>query len=265
MKRKKNGKPGLRLAIDVGNTETAVGLYSTDRSRGRATGTIRLPTDVDATPDLLESLLAIHLRGRRISEIVVSSVVPPLISTWVELAERNYSVRARVLDALSVPGIEIRIPRPEEAGIDRIVNAWMGHRRYKGPLVVVDMGTATTFDVVDAKGAYVGGIIAPGARLFPAALAQRTARLPHVALRRPKTAIGTTTRDALRSGAVYGHAAMVEGLLERVFAEMGSRRAVATGGLMDTVRPMLDQRFIAFDRSLTLDGIDAIARQMPRA
>lgn len=136
----------------------------------------------------------------------------------------------------------------------------MGFRRYQGPLVIVDMGTATTFDVVSDDGAYLGGIISPGAALFGESLARRTARLPRIDLTLPESVIGKTTVDALRAGTLLGHAAMVEGLLNRIESEIGARKIIATGGLMKSIRPILDHRITAFDPLLTLDGIAAIAR-----
>lgn len=223
---------------------------------------MRLPSDTRVTPDFLSSILAPHVEDLSFDAVVVSSVVPQLTAVWVDLAESRMESRAIVLEAARIPGIEVRIPRPDEAGVDRVVNSWMGFRRYGGPLVVVDMGTATTFDVVDADGAYLGGAIAPGVRLLADSLALRTARLPHIEIGPPLSVLGRTTVEALRSGIVLGHAAMVKGMLDRIDAELGPRKAIATGGLMSAVRPELDGRFHAFDASLTLDGIVAISTEI---
>lgn len=269
----------VNLAVDIGNTEMAIGVYRVGRAwRGRGSGRglrcnpgapperlgaiLRFPTESGITADGLFSLLHPHLAGREFFRVIVSSVVPHVVPAWTELAERHLGCAALLLEPGMIPGIRIGITRPEEAGIDRIVNAWMGFRRYGGRLVIVDMGTATTFDVVDARGAYRGGIIAPGVNLFADSLSRRTARLPRIGLEAPARAIGHSTLDALRSGVVLGHAAMVEGLLARVFNELGSKRAVATGGLMGSIRPMLEKKFLAFDATLTLDGIAAIAEEI---
>ncbi len=258
-------RPGShRLAVDIGNTETAIGVYAgsstaTDQVHLK---TIRLPSDDHVTPDFLYSILLPHIEDLSFDAVVVSSVVPQLTAVWTELAECRMESRTIVLEPARIPGIEIRIARPEEAGVDRIVNSWMGFRRYGGPLVIVDMGTATTFDVVDHDGAYLGGVIAPGVRLLAESLARRTAKLPRIEIEPPATVVGRTTKEALQSGIVLGHTAMVEGLLNRIDKELGTRRVVATGGLMNSVRPDLESRFHAFDASLTLDGIIAISAEM---
>jgi type III pantothenate kinase len=282
-------RSSFRLAVDIGNTEVAIGVYagrgpgssrgarrvrarSGSRSKPRkndfsaaASGlerVLRFSTEPGITSDGLFALLHPHLSGLRFETVIVSSVVPHLVPAWTDLATRHFRCRPLVLEPGMIPGIRIDITRPEEAGVDRVVNAWMGFRRYGGPLVVVDMGTATTLDVVDASGAYRGGVIAPGVNLFADSLSRRTARLPRIGLEPPPRAIGRSTVEALRSGIVLGHTSMVDGLLERVCGELGERRAVATGGLMNSIRPMLDNRFLAFDATLTLDGIAAIAEGM---
>ncbi len=261
----------IDLVVDIGNTETAAGLYEAVRARrtrsarhsfvtaARRLSTFRLPTADRLTADLLASLVLPHLGRRAIGRLVIASVVPSAEDSWSEFAVKHLGAKPLVLESSRVPGIALEIERPSEAGIDRVVNAWMGFRRYGGPLVVVDMGTATTFDVVSATGAYLGGAIAPGPALQMESLARRTARLPRIDLHAPPRIIGRNTIEALRSGVVGGHAAMVEGLLEGIRKEMPGIRAVATGGLMGTVRPALEKRFEAFDAYLTLDGAAEIA------
>lgn len=245
----------MLLAVDIGNTETALGLYGESGS----VKTFRFPSDMGVTADLLYSLVLPHVAPDQFDRVAISSVVPHLTHAWSEFAAKVGSASI-VIEPLKIPGIEIRIPRPEEAGVDRVVNSWMGFRRYGGPLVVVDMGTATTFDVVSEDGAYLGGIIAPGPLLFTESLSRRTAKLPRIDLAPPNFVIGRTTVEALRSGVLHGHASMVDGLLTKIEGEIGPRRVIATGGLSGSVRPFLDSRFHAFDPSLTLDGIAAIAR-----
>lgn len=249
----------LTLTVDIGNSETALGLYHRDAEGVRLVKLLRFPTDAQVTGDLLFSLLHPHLSDSIPKRVAVSSVVPHLTSAWVELCEKNLQAEALVLETALIPDIEIKIPRPEEAGIDRIVNSWIGRKRFGTPLVIADFGTATTLDIVDSSGAYLGGVITPGVKLFPEALAARTAKLPRIGLTPPKNVIGRNTAEALLSGTIYGHAAMVEGLLERVFKELGARNAVATGGLSYTVRPMLDHLITHHDPCLTLDGIEEIA------
>lgn len=246
----------VSLAVDIGNSQTAIGFFGA-RSK-EIIRCLRLPTDSEATPDLLASLMHPLLAGISVTRATVSSVVPALNETWHEFSARHLNAECLVLSAEKIPVSRILIARPHEVGVDRLVNTWMSHQRYKGPLVVVDMGTATTFDVVSDDGSYLGGAISPGVRLFPEALARRTARLPLVGIEPPKRAVGKSTLEALASGIVLGHAGMVSGLLDAIQAETGIRRAIATGGLMSSVRPMLDKRFLAFDENLTLDGIDMI-------
>ncbi len=254
------------LAVDVGNTEMSLGLYAEPDGSGpdaAVPGTperiVRLPSGESPTADLLHSLLVAHF-GTEPLRVAVASVVPHLTEVWEEYAGIYQEGRIRVLHATAIPGIQLLVDRPQEVGADRVVNAWMGYRRHGGSLLVVDMGTATTFDVVDASGNYRGGVIAPGVNLFAESLARRTARLPRVGLKAPDRLLGRNTVDALRSGILRGHAALVEGLVRGLIEEEGPMRVVATGGLMNSVRPTLDTLIDAWDATLTLDGIAALSR-----
>lgn len=254
----------VRLAVDIGNSNATVGVYAAARAAKKALAVIRLPSDAHSTADALYGLLQPHLSLRfAVKRVAIASVVPRAVRAWEQLADRLAAPHV-TLDPLAVPDIAIKLRRPEEAGIDRIVNAWMGRRRYGAPLVLVDMGTATTFDVVDRDGAYAGGIIAPGVRLFADALAEHTAKLPYIELSRPEHAVGRSTVEAMRSGAILGQAAMIDGLLDRVLAETGRCPVVATGGNLPVIRPFLRTRFRACDPTLLLDGIDAVARFMEK-
>lgn len=253
------------LAVDVGNTEMSLGLYegapvsiSSGVALGRLERVVRLPSGEAPTADLLHSLLVAHF-GVEPLRVTVASVVPHLTEVWEEYAGVYQAGRVKVLHATAIPGIRLLVDQPQEVGADRVVNAWMGYRRHGGSLLVVDMGTATTFDVVDADGNYRGGVIAPGVNLFAESLARRTARLPRVGLKAPGKLLGRNTVDALRSGIIRGHAALVEGLVRGLIAEEGPMRVVATGGLMNSVRPTLDSLFDAWDPTLTLDGIAALS------
>ncbi|MBL4889206.1 MAG: type III pantothenate kinase [Candidatus Lindowbacteria bacterium] len=246
----------IQLAVDIGNTETVVGAYL--RTKPDAETVYRISTDDRITPDELHSRLYPHLLEVEVDHLVISSVVPRADFLWLEYGKRHLKTKCTILSANLIPDVVIKGPDPDEVGVDRLVNTWIGHRRYKGPLVIVDMGTATTFDVVDDKGAYLGGIISPGVSLFPDALSRRTARLPRVGLEIPEKVIGSNTKEALSSGIVLGHAAMVGGLLEMIAKETGYNRAVATGGLSRTMKPLLKDRFLSFDPNLTIDGINQI-------
>jgi len=254
----------VRLAVDIGNSNATVGVYDAARAAKKALAVLRLPSDARSTADSLYGLLQPHLGCRfTVKQVAIASVVPRAVRAWEQLADRLAASRV-TLDPLAIPDIALKLRRPEEAGIDRVVNAWMGRRRYGAPLVIVDMGTATTFDVVDGDGAYAGGIIAPGVRLFADALAEHTAKLPYIELSRPDRAVGRDTVEAMRSGAVLGQAAMIDGLIDRVMAETGRCPVVATGGNLPTLRPFLGTRFRACDSTLLLDGIDAVARLMEK-
>ncbi|RMH59006.1 MAG: type III pantothenate kinase [Candidatus Hydrogenedentota bacterium] len=249
------------LAVDIGNTETGIGFYEISHGQDlRLLRSLRFPTRRGTTSDLLFSFLAPHFPLP--NRFALCSVVPPLISPWKALAASQTEGRCLVLEPEIVPDIAIEIDRPAEAGIDRIVNAWMGFRRYGGPLVVVDMGTATTFDIVSKEGSYRGGIIAPGMKISTEALASRTAKLPPIDFLPPERIIGTNTVAALRSGIVLGHEILVAGFLDRLAKEEGLSRAVATGGFSSTMSTDLKKRFLAVDPFLTLDGIAAIARHI---
>lgn len=258
------------LAVDVGNTEMSLGLYEGRplRQRGgaripRLVRTIRIPSGETPTADLLHSILVPHVGSRPLS-IAVASVVPRLTAAWEEYAAAYQGGRLTVLHATAIPGLRLLVDRPHEVGVDRVVNAWLGFRRHGGPLLLVDMGTATTFDVLDAEGNYRGGVIAPGAHLLAESLARRTARLPHIELKPPSRLLGRNTVEALRSGIVRGHAALVEGLVRGLLSEEGPMTVVGTGGLCGTIRPMLDALVDAWDPTLTLDGIAAIMDAMNR-
>src|SRR6266540_3006672 len=195
---------GVLLAVDIGNSNLTLGLVVD----GALTGSRRAITPRTSTADELELLLAglLELEGRRLGEfeaIAVASVVPVVSEALAIVAERR---EITLLDATSstVP-IEVRVPRPTEVGADRIVNALAVQRLYGMPAIVVDFGTATTFDVVARDGAYLGGAIAPGLELGLEALAARTAKLPRIELRMPEHAIGNDTESAMRSGAINGY------------------------------------------------------------
>jgi len=255
------------LAVDIGNTETAVAIYKTIRKNKSHNCSsiirekvIRIPTRHYETPDSLFSVFAPHFQKKKLNVIAISSVVPQLNSAWSEFGNRLLDSKTLLLEPMKIPGIELKIDNPSEAGIDRIVNAWMGFRRYGGPLIVVDMGTATTFDAIDKNGAYLGGIIAPGISLVTEALSTRTAKLPKIDLAMPKRVIGKNTVSALQSGIVLGHAKMIEGLLSEMQSELPGAKVVGTGGLMRVVQKRLNHLFDNFDEYLTLDGIAEIEK-----
>ena len=257
----------MLLAIDVGNSNITLGLLRD----GRVAGTRRAATPRRATPDemqlLLEALLGLDgLRLRDTDGVVLASVVPR-IGRALATAMAAHGLPLLEADAANVP-IAIRVDRPSEVGPDRLVNALAAGRLYGRPAIVVDMGTATTFDVVAADGAFVGGAIAPGLELGLEALALRTSRLPRVDALLPERAIGRDTVSAIRSGAVLGYVGLVRELLDRIRREIdrdspGARVSVVlTGGLSGAswVDELGDVD--AVDPDLTLKGLAMLAEEI---
>jgi type III pantothenate kinase len=253
----------MLLAIDVGNTNIVLGVFDGDR----LLTTWRLLTLRERTADevgLMVSGLFGHegLDRQRITSVVMASVVPPLTPIMQAMALRYFGREAFLVDPTSNAGMPILYKNPAEVGADRIANAIAGYEWYgkprREPLVIADLGTATTFDAVTAAGEYLGGVICPGPQIAADALFQRAARLPRVDVRKPPTVIGRTTVGAIESGLFYGYLGMVEGLLARMRHELGGRAvAVATGGLAALVVPEIDA-FAAIEPDITLQGLRII-------
>ncbi len=245
----------MLLAIDIGNTNIVAGVFDGPTlSRSWRIGT-KLDRTADEYALVLGGLFSAAERTRRVSKAVLSSVVPPLEAVLVEAVFRSFGVSTEVVKAGWKTGLTLDIDRPEELGADRLVNAAAAFRRFGGPLVVVDFGTATTFCAVTAKGVYKGGAILPGIEVGLDALSARTAKLPRIPLAAPPRAIGTNTVTAMQSGIVYGTASLVDGLAARFGRELGEKPlGVATGGLAGVVaRHCRSIREIVPD--LTLEGL----------
>ena len=256
----------MLLAIDVGNTNTVLGLYNTDSPELVADW--RITTHKNQTSDeygvLFLSLFAMRqIDVSKITAIVVSSVVPPLDSTIRRLCERYFNLRPMFVEPGIKTGMPLLVDNPAELGADRIVNGVAAFARYGGPIIVVDFGTATTFDVITARGEYIGGVIAPGLGISADALFSRAAKLARVDIKRPARTIGTNTIAHLQSGLFYGYIGLVDGILERMLAEIQASQAdgstpapkvIATGGLAHMLHN--DSKYItAIDDMLTLDGL----------
>ncbi|MBI2873735.1 MAG: type III pantothenate kinase [Firmicutes bacterium] len=227
----------MLLALDIGNTTIHAGVF-----RGaHLLRQWRLSTDRHRTSDewgLLMAGLLTHggLNPRDVSGIALSSVVPPLNRALEEMCRAYFGREPLVVGPGTRTGIHIRYETPRDVGADRIVNAVAAHRLYGGPVIVVDFGTATTFDVVSAAGEYLGGVIAPGIGISTEALFEHASKLPRVDLVVPRTVIGRNTVASMQSGIIYGFAGQVDGIVERVAAEIGGNPdVVATGGLAETV------------------------------
>ena len=246
----------MLLAIDVGNTQTQAGVYSGDELLHEW----RISTDRGATADELaaDHDQILRLRGGSLGELdemVVASVVPTLSAAYRSLATKYLRREALVIGPGVRTGVSLAIDNPHELGADRIVNAVAAHRRHGGPCIVVDFGTATTFDAVSALGEYLGGAIAPGIETSLEALTARAARLVKVELVAPERAIGKSTTESMRSGIVFGTVAMVDGVVERMKDELGHEAVVvATGGLASLVFPLSEQ-IDEVDPLLTLEGL----------
>ncbi len=247
------GSGGVILAVDIGNTHVVVGLLDGER----IAGAWRIATRPEMTADELHVLLRGFLGERLpvVEGVILASVVPPL-TRQVSRALRRLTGRDPIEVAPGIrTGLRIRVDNPQEVGADRIVGAVAALHRYGGPAVVVDFGTATTLDVVTAAGDYLGGVIAPGPAVGGEALSRRAARLARVDLVVPPRVIGRNTVDSLRSGLLHGHAAMVDGLVQRIEHELGERvRVIATGGWVGVLAPLL-ARVDAVDPDLTLSGL----------
>jgi type III pantothenate kinase len=264
------------LAADIGNTNVSIGLFTDDRLARSWRAITRANATSDEVAAMLTGLLA--LDGHGLDAVALASVVPPLTETWERLAADRIGVVPAIVDAASLDGIlEIHIDRPSEAGADRLANALAARTEIGGPAIVIDLGTSTNFDIIDAEGAYIGGAIAPGMGLSLEALVGRASKLPRIELRRPPSAIGANTIHAMQSGAVLGYIGLVSGLLTALRGELVERSpresritVVATGGYthqpwladvpgIDRVEPDLTLRGIRYAWSAIRDRSRAMA------
>jgi type III pantothenate kinase len=244
----------MLLAVDVGNTQTVLGLYDGDELREHW----RLATERTRTGDELGVLLAGMLDLESVDGICLACTVPTLVREWERLADRWAQAPILVVGPGVRTGVPIRYDDPREVGPDRIVNAVAAKHRYGAPVIVVDFGTSTNFDVVSTAGEYVGGVLAPGIEVSMEALFSRAARLVKVDYVEPPNVIGKTTVGGLQSGIVYGFGGQVDGIVTAIRGELGAdAQAVATGGLAELVAP--HSRVIGtVDPHLTLDGLHLV-------
>ena len=251
----------MLLAIDVGNTNIVLGVFrETELLHSWRLTTIRERTS-DELGVLVSSLCDRHgVRRQDIKGIIVASVVPPLTATMMKMVADYFDQVAMLFEPAVNGRMPILIDKPNEVGADRVANSIAAFATYgKGlPLIVVDFGTATTFDAVSAKGEYLGGIICPGPKLSAEALFERAARLPRIDVTKPARVIGTNTIGAMQSGLFWGYVDMVEGLVRRMKAELGGAAVVvATGGLASVVAPESSE-IEHVDEELTLRGLRLI-------
>ena len=253
----------MLLAIDSGNTNIVFAVYDGEVRRGEW----RAASDAKRTADeygvWLTQLMALeNLTRADITDSIVATVVPETLFSLKGLCRKYFSSDPMVIGDPAVEvGVEILVSAPDEVGADRLVNAAAAHWRYGGPLIVIDFGTATTFDVVDNDGNYFGGVIAPGINLSLDALHMAAAKLPRVAVQRPETVIGKRTVPAMMSGVYWGYVGLIEGLVARIKAEFGAPMSVvATGGLAPLFMDATDV-IEHLDPDLTLRGLAEIYRR----
>ena len=250
----------MLLAIDVGNTNTVLGLYRLEGAKPELAAHWRITTHRSQTSDeygvFFVNLFEMNkLSPSQVKHIIISSVVPPVDSTLRRVCEDYFHTQPLFIEPGIKTGMPVLVDNPAELGADRLVNAIAAFERYGGPSVVVDFGTATTFDVISAKGEYLGGAIAPGLGLSADALFSHAARLSRVDIKRPAKVIGTNTETHLQSGLYFGYIGLVDGILQRIEAELNQKpRVIATGGLARQIAE--GSRFInEIDDMLTLDGL----------
>jgi type III pantothenate kinase len=227
----------MLLAVDVGNTETVVGVFQDEELSSRW----RIHTSPERTADELALLFGGFMAqaglsfDRNVTGVVLSSVVPRATENLREMVSRYFRFDPVVVEPGIKTGLPVLTDNPREVGADRIVNALAAYTKYGGPAIVVDFGTATTFDVVSEKGELLGAAIAPGLHVAARALFEQTARLPLVELVAPKSPVGKNTVESVQAGLVFGFAAMVDGMVERISKDLGEPTVVATGGLAPNV------------------------------
>lgn len=255
----------MLLAIDAGNTNVVFALFDGRAMKGRW----RIATDPRRTGDqyavwLLQLLQIQGFSREAINRIIISTVVPRALHNLEMLAQNYFGIEPLIAGQAEADyGIDIDVDEPRSLGADRAVNAVAAHAKYAGDLIVIDFGTATTFDVVDFNGAYKGGIIAPGINLSLDALVGNTAKLPRIAIEVPKgtSVVGRNTEDQMLIGVFWGYVAMMEGLISRIRAEIGRpAKIIATGGLAVLFNEATDI-FDAVDADLTLEGLAILAER----
>lgn len=254
----------MLLAIDAGNTNIVFAVYDGDRQRGiwRAANDPRRTADEHAVW-LMQLMSLEDVDPKAIKAAIIATVVPASLFNLKTLCNRYFGCSPLVVGDAGVDlGIQVLVKNPAEVGADRVVNAVAAHTAYGGPLVVIDFGTATTFDVVDGAGNYIGGVIAPGVNLSMEALHMAAAKLPLVAVRRPQTVVGHDTVSAMQSGIFWGYVSLVEGIVERIRKEMDvpDVKAVATGGLAPLIAESTGT-IQEIDQDLTLRGLLEIHRR----
>ena len=246
----------MLLVIDIGNTSISFGVYTGKK----LIESWRISTSAGKTPDeygaeILNFFDFGKIDRKKISGIAISCVVPSLLSVFEEISQRYFHIKPLVVGREGELGMPILYENPKEVGADRLSTSIAAFELYKGPLIVVDFGTATTFDIISEKGEYIGGVIAPGIGISSQALSEKAAQLPHVDVAKPESIIGKNTRKSMQAGIVYGSIGQVREILSRIKREMGGNpKIVATGGYSSLIAPEVEM-IDTVNQELVLEGL----------
>ncbi|MAE32898.1 MAG: pantothenate kinase [Actinobacteria bacterium] len=246
------------IAIDIGNTETTVGIGNKD-----GWNSYRFTTrDANTSDELLvlfNSTFELDIETKnQISGSIICSVVPQVTNNMVQAIEKYLESSPIVVGPGVKTGLKVNIDNPKELGPDRIANSVAGYKIVESDVIIVDLGTATTFDIVNSKKEYLGGSIAPGIKISLDALTSKTASLKSVELELPKKVVGKNTYEAIQSGLIYGHASMIDSMIEKLIQELGTKpKIILTGGLSKTIQPALNLN-ASYEQDLTLIGLEEI-------
>lgn len=249
----------MLLALDLGNTNIVIGVFQGET----LTQHWNIQSGRDKTCDeyavtLLQLFALSGVAGEEIRDVIISSVVPPLTPVFQELSQNQFNIKPLVVGPGLKTGMPILYENPLEVGADRIVSSVAAFSKYGGPAIVVDFGTATTFDAISAEGEYLGGAIAPGIQIAAEALSMKTAKLPRIEIKIPKKAIGRTTVSSMQSGLYFGYIGLVTNIINKFKNELGSpAKVIATGGFASLIFEKIDQIDI-YERHLVLEGLRII-------
>ena len=252
----------MLMVLDVGNTNTVLGIYFNEELLNHW----RLTTERERTSDeygiLIRTLFGLgEVSDGTVTAIVISSVVPPARPALEEMGVRYFGIQPLFIEATMDLGMPVRYHPPADVGADRIVNAVAAYAQFGGPAIVVDFGTATTFDAISPQGEYLGGVIAPGIGISAEALFLRAARLPRVEIRPPSKIVGDSTVGSIQSGLYWGYAGLVDGILRRMKDEIENPYVVSTGGLAELISPACEE-IDSVDRNLTLEGMRLVYERL---
>ncbi len=255
----------MLLAIDIGNTNLVIGCFDSDQLLFKARiATDRLRTSDQYGVEIKSMLETYGVRVADIEDCIISSVVPPVFNSVRTGVIKVIGKQPMVVGPGLKTGLNIHVDVPSQVGSDRIVIAVAALAEYKAPLILLDMGTATTIEVVEPDNTYIGGVIIPGVKISLDALTSRTAQLPGISLDKPRKVIGKNTVDCMRSGMMYGTAAMIDGLVERMEEELGhSATLIATGGMAQFIIPLC-KREIILEKDLLLKGLNLLYKKNKR-